>query len=78
CQTSIDTHPARAPKGKTADRDEIITALYTATETSPRPPSFRTGQEQPGVLHSRVSRIQLINQGGICGSCREPRIGRIL
>ncbi|KAK2766402.1 hypothetical protein CKAH01_04685 [Colletotrichum kahawae] len=32
CQTSIDTHPARAPKGKTADRDEIITALYTASE----------------------------------------------
>ncbi|KAK2735454.1 hypothetical protein CKAH01_01835 [Colletotrichum kahawae] len=30
------------------------------------------------VLHSRVSRISLINQGGICSSCKEPRIGRIL
>ncbi|KAF3812006.1 hypothetical protein GCG54_00002958 [Colletotrichum gloeosporioides] len=30
------------------------------------------------VLHSRVPRISFINQGGICGSCREPRIGRIL
>lgn len=24
CQTSIDTHPARAPEGKSADRVEII------------------------------------------------------
>ncbi|KAL4415961.1 hypothetical protein CABS03_03168 [Colletotrichum abscissum] len=38
CQTSIDTHPDRAPKGKTTIRDEIITALYTATFTGGRPP----------------------------------------
>ncbi|KAK1459660.1 hypothetical protein CMEL01_02659 [Colletotrichum melonis] len=30
------------------------------------------------VLHSRVSRISIINQGGICSSFREPRVGRIL
>ncbi|OHF02346.1 hypothetical protein CORC01_02339, partial [Colletotrichum orchidophilum] len=29
-------------------------------------------------LHSRVSRISIINQGGICSSFREPRVGRIL
>ncbi|KAH9227815.1 hypothetical protein K456DRAFT_1847850, partial [Colletotrichum gloeosporioides 23] len=42
------------------------------------PPSRTESAKATRVLHSRVSRISFINQGGICGSCREPRIGRIL
>ncbi|KAF6834145.1 hypothetical protein CPLU01_05123 [Colletotrichum plurivorum] len=30
------------------------------------------------VLHSRASRISIINQGGICGFFGKPRRGRIL
>ncbi|KAI1409759.1 hypothetical protein F5Y13DRAFT_169407, partial [Hypoxylon sp. FL1857] len=29
-------------------------------------------------FHSRAMGISFINQGGICGSCREHRVGRIL
>ena len=31
CQTSINTHPNRAPEGRPQDRDKIITTLYTAS-----------------------------------------------
>ncbi|KAI3534317.1 hypothetical protein CABS03_03659 [Colletotrichum abscissum] len=48
CQTSIDTHPFHAPKGKTAIGDEIITALYTAPpHREGAPLSLRKVRGQP-------------------------------
>ncbi|KAL0941216.1 uncharacterized protein CTRU02_203979 [Colletotrichum truncatum] len=78
CQTSIDTHPDSAPEGKTTIGDEIITALYTANRKSVKTAFLTEGARATRVLHSRASRISFINQGGICGSFREPREGRIL
>ncbi|KAF6821845.1 hypothetical protein CPLU01_12358 [Colletotrichum plurivorum] len=77
CQTSIDTHPDRAPEGKTTDGDEIITALYTALHKV-QAALLAEGSRATRVLHSRASRISIINQGGICGFFGKPRRGRIL
>ncbi|KAI1412407.1 hypothetical protein F5Y13DRAFT_163522 [Hypoxylon sp. FL1857] len=42
----------------------------------------RSKRPRPGapelIFHSRATGISFINQGGICGSFREHRVGRIL
>jgi hypothetical protein len=82
CQTSINTHPERAPEGKTAIRVEIIKRKkQLSIQQKPRrqlPPSLRTDREDQKVFTLGCRGYTLINQGGICGSFREPREGRIL
>ncbi|KAH6649326.1 hypothetical protein F5144DRAFT_3053 [Chaetomium tenue] len=78
-QTSIDTHPARAPEGKTSKRrgTDHRHSLYSR---SPRASDRRLCRqiESKKGSHCRVPRILFINPGGICGSFREHKRGRIL
>ncbi|KAI0116295.1 hypothetical protein GGR51DRAFT_500941 [Nemania sp. FL0031] len=91
CQTSTEAHPGHAPEGKTATNGvEIITTLYTAcAQGADRHPfgqcESKENQEPEGRgtrielnFHSRATGISFINQGGICDSFREYRVGRIL
>ncbi|KAK0718074.1 hypothetical protein B0T26DRAFT_711790 [Lasiosphaeria miniovina] len=56
-QTSIGTHPARAPKGKTSkDRVQIIATLYTATARKPATAAF-AGRTRVNDSHCREPRI---------------------
>ncbi|KAK3368878.1 hypothetical protein B0T24DRAFT_342047 [Lasiosphaeria ovina] len=77
-QTSIGTHPARAPKGKTSkNRVQIIATLYTATARKPATAAF-AGRTRVNGSHCREPRIWIINPGGICSSFREHKSGRLL
>ncbi|KAK3321353.1 hypothetical protein B0T19DRAFT_264208 [Cercophora scortea] len=78
-QTSIDTHPARAPKGKTSK------AGYRSSPLSIQPRHKRASDrhlrrqiESKMVSHCRAPRILFINPGGICGSFREHKRGQLL
>lgn len=64
------------PKARPQDRVEIINRPLYNTENHAA--TFAGGARATRKLHSRVPRISLINQGGICGSFGEPRVGRIL
>ncbi|UZP34187.1 hypothetical protein NXS19_002003 [Fusarium pseudograminearum] len=61
CQTSINTHPDRAPEGKTAIRVEIIKrkrqTLYTAAAQGQTTAILADRSRGPKGIHSRVSRI---------------------
>ncbi|WDK10516.1 hypothetical protein CGRA01v4_01795 [Colletotrichum graminicola] len=78
CQTSFDTHPIRAPRGQDRGRGRDHQTPSIQPRQKTRPSRLRGMRGQPEFLHSRVSRISIINQGGICGSFKEPREGRIL
>ncbi|RMJ03570.1 hypothetical protein CDV36_014899 [Fusarium kuroshium] len=80
CQTSINTHPDRAPEGKTAEGIEIIKrktlSIQQLHKGNHRHPCGQFERTKVFTLGCRG--YALINQGGICGSFREPREGRIL
>ena len=75
------THPDRAPKGKTSkDGVQIIASLsiQPPAQRAKRPPPLQAGREQDWYLTVWVPRIWFINPGGICGSFREHKRGRLL
>jgi len=79
-QTSIDTHPARAPKGKTS-RKPGYRSSPLSIQAQPRGPATAAFAGRARVkkgAHCRAPRIWFINPGGICGSFREHKRGRIL
>ncbi|KAF0322294.1 hypothetical protein GQ607_010375 [Colletotrichum asianum] len=47
CQASIDTHPARAPQGQDRRRGRDHHRSLYSLRANRRPPSLRTGREQP-------------------------------
>ncbi|KAI0843706.1 hypothetical protein F5Y06DRAFT_302792 [Hypoxylon sp. FL0890] len=87
CQTATIAHPGHAPEGKTtAIGVEIITTLYTAPLARYRHPCGQSESKEQEAearcsridFHSRATGISFINQGGLCSSFREHRVGRIL
>ncbi|KAK4140720.1 uncharacterized protein C8A04DRAFT_14688, partial [Dichotomopilus funicola] len=64
-QTSIDTHPARAPKGKTS-RKSGYRSSPLSIQSQPREPATATFAGRSRVKkgsHCRVPRISFINPG---------------
>lgn len=92
CQTSINTHPAQAPEGENHEQGRDHQQSFPAMLPQPcgnislysraaQAPHYRhpCGQsERTKVFTLGCRGYTIINQGGFCGSFREPRGGRIL
>ncbi|KAK3952626.1 hypothetical protein QBC32DRAFT_340928 [Pseudoneurospora amorphoporcata] len=76
-QTSIDTHPAKAPEGKTSGNrgTDHRHSLYSRREATA---TFSGRARVNKGPHCWAPRILIINPGGICGSFREHKRGQIL